>query len=98
VRTNASRSCFVKPKGLADVKDGEWVDVNDDGLRVGWEKVVDGKGGEKEGRFEWRWKVDSGAKLTFMRNGRSRLLERLPGWRLFDVGILEYIVICLHVF
>lgn len=38
--------------------------MTDDGLRVGWEKVVDGKGGEKEGRFEWRWKVDTGAKVN----------------------------------
>jgi hypothetical protein len=52
-----------KPKGLADKKDGEWVDLTEDGLRVGWERVVDGKGGEKEGRIEWRWKVDTAAKV-----------------------------------
>jgi hypothetical protein len=53
-----------KPAGLADAKDGQMVDLKKDGLKVSWEKVVDGKGGEKEGKFEWRWKVDGGAKVT----------------------------------
>lgn len=55
-----------------DAKDGEFVTVKDDddedkkstGLKVGWEKLVDGKGGEKEGRFEWKWKVDAGKKVS----------------------------------
>ena len=38
--------------------------TKDDGLLVGWEKLVDGKGGEKEGKFEWKWKVGSGAKVN----------------------------------
>jgi len=25
---------------------------------------VDGKGGEKEGKFEWKWEVGSGAKVN----------------------------------
>lgn len=53
-----------KPLGLADAKDGESVDLKNDGLRVGWEKLVDGKGGEKEGKFEWKWKVGSGARVN----------------------------------
>jgi hypothetical protein len=52
-----------KPEGLADAKDGEAVDLKKDGLKVGWEKLVDGKGGEKEGRFEWSWKVDAGSQV-----------------------------------
>ncbi len=52
-----------KPEGLADAKEGEWVDIGKEGLKVGWEKVVDGKGGEKDGKFEWRWKIGSGAKV-----------------------------------
>jgi hypothetical protein len=52
-----------KPEGLADAKDGQVVDLKDDGLKVSWEKMADGKGGEKEGKFEWRWKVDGGAKV-----------------------------------
>jgi hypothetical protein len=52
-----------KPEGLCDAKDGEVVDMKRDGLKVNWEKVVDGKGGEKEGKFEWRWKVDPGAQV-----------------------------------
>lgn len=52
-----------KPKGLADAKDGQKVDLND-GLCVQWEPLVDGKGGEKEGRFMWKWKIGSGAKVN----------------------------------
>jgi hypothetical protein len=54
-----------KPEGLADAKAGQVVELKKElGLKVMWEKMVDGKGGEKEGKFEWRWKVDSGAKVT----------------------------------
>ena len=53
-----------KPVGLADAKDGESIDLKNDGLRIGWENLVDGKGGEKEGKFEWKWKVGSGAKVN----------------------------------
>ncbi|KIJ96516.1 hypothetical protein K443DRAFT_682305 [Laccaria amethystina LaAM-08-1] len=54
-----------KPAALAEAKDGQIVDLKTDGLRVGWEKVAEGgKGGEKEGKFEWWWKVGSGAKVT----------------------------------
>jgi hypothetical protein len=52
-----------KPKGLAEAKDGVLVDMHD-GLKVGWEKLVDGKGGEKEGKYQWLWKVDAGAKVS----------------------------------
>lgn len=57
-----------RPEGLAGAKDGESVDLgasaaSDAGLEVGWEKLTDGKGGEKEGMFEWKWNVDSGAKV-----------------------------------
>ncbi|TFK61460.1 hypothetical protein BDN72DRAFT_965157 [Pluteus cervinus] len=57
-----------RPEGLAGAKDGELVDVgasgtSNAGLKVGWEKLTDGKGGEKEGKFEWKWNVDSGAKV-----------------------------------
>lgn len=58
-----------RPEGLAGAKDGEVVDLSGSaasnaGLKVGWETLVDGKGGEKEGKFEWKWNVDSGAKVT----------------------------------
>lgn len=56
-----------KPVGLADAKDGRVIDVaGTDGLKVGWEAKVDGKGGEKEGKYEWKWQVESGAKVTFL--------------------------------
>ncbi|KAF8903747.1 hypothetical protein CPB84DRAFT_1677822 [Gymnopilus junonius] len=53
-----------KPVGLAGAKDGETVDLKNDGLKVGWEPLLDGKGGEKEGKFEWKWKVKSGIKVN----------------------------------
>lgn len=54
-----------RPEGLADAKDGEVVNVrSSDGLKVMWEKLVDGVGGERQGKFEWKWKVDAGAKAT----------------------------------
>ncbi|KAF9525788.1 hypothetical protein CPB83DRAFT_858888 [Crepidotus variabilis] len=52
-----------KPVELADTKDGEMADLKNDGLKVGWESLVDGKGGEKEGKYEWKWKVGKGAKI-----------------------------------
>lgn len=52
-----------KPEGLADARDGVIVDLKQGGLKARWEKLVDGKGGEKEGKFEWTWKVDSGAQI-----------------------------------
>ena len=52
-----------KPAGLADAKDGQLVNL-DNGLRVVWERVVDGKGGEKEGKFEWKWRVGNGSKIN----------------------------------
>jgi hypothetical protein len=55
-----------KPDGLADAKDGQVVDLKapNQGLKVRWSPLVDGKGGEKEGRFEFGGKVDAGAKVT----------------------------------
>ncbi|KAF8903751.1 hypothetical protein CPB84DRAFT_1728192 [Gymnopilus junonius] len=59
-----ARIILRKPAALADAKDGETVDLKNDGLKVGWEPLVDGKGGEKEGKFEWKWKVGSAAKVA----------------------------------
>ncbi|KAF9459033.1 hypothetical protein BDZ94DRAFT_1269216 [Collybia nuda] len=54
-----------KPAGLADIKAGEVVtDKEQAGLKIMWSKQVDGKGGEKEGKFEWRWSIAAGAKVT----------------------------------
>ncbi|TFK61692.1 hypothetical protein BDN72DRAFT_863410 [Pluteus cervinus] len=57
-----------KPEGLAGAKDGEVLDlgasaVSNAGLKVGWVKSTIWEGGEKEGKFEWKWNVDSGAKV-----------------------------------
>ena len=73
-----------KPKGLADAKDGEIVDLKDDGLKVTWEAMIDGKGGEKEGKYEWKWKVGSGAKV----NLESEWEVKVPG----DVAWVESMV------
>jgi hypothetical protein len=59
------KAILRKPAGLADTKDGEWVDLlKDEGFKVGWGKVVGGKGGEP-GKFEWLWKADGGKKVCF---------------------------------
>ncbi|KAF4613545.1 hypothetical protein D9613_008120 [Agrocybe pediades] len=57
------RVILRKPEGLAEAKDGQVVNLKDNGLCVGWTKVVDGSGGTKEGKFEWTWNVNSGAKV-----------------------------------
>jgi hypothetical protein len=55
-----------KPDGLVDAKDEQVVDLKKlkEGLKVRWSPLIDGKGGEKEGRFEFMWKVDAGANVT----------------------------------
>lgn len=53
------RVILRKPEGLADAKDGEEIDLKD-GLKVSWEK----SGGEKTGKFEWKGKVESNAKVS----------------------------------
>jgi hypothetical protein len=55
-----------KPDGLVDAKDGQVIDLKKlmEGQKVRWSPLVDGKGGEKEGRFEFLWKVDAGEKVT----------------------------------
>ncbi|KAJ6578075.1 hypothetical protein B0H19DRAFT_1122296 [Mycena capillaripes] len=53
-----------KPEGLADAKDGQVVKLAPSGLKVMWGKTSDGRSGEKDGRFEWAWSVDGGAKVV----------------------------------
>jgi hypothetical protein len=53
-----------KPEGLADAKDGQVVKLTPPGLKVMWGKTSDGRSGEKDGRFEWAWSVDGGAKVV----------------------------------
>ncbi|KAK7055911.1 hypothetical protein R3P38DRAFT_2849558 [Favolaschia claudopus] len=53
-----------KPEGLADAKDGQVVKVGQTGLKVMWGKTADGRPGEKDGRFEWAWNVEGGAKAV----------------------------------
>jgi uncharacterized protein (TIGR02231 family) len=61
------------PAGLAELEQGEELQVGakDGGReekckkqRVRWSKVVDGKGGRKEGLFEWVVEVGAGEELT----------------------------------
>ena len=53
-----------KPEGLARAKDGEEVAVALEGeardVRVRWTEVEDGKGGEKDGIYEWVCSVPGG--------------------------------------
>ena len=54
-----------KPDGLAHAKDGQEVTLSETGgVKVKWEKLVDGKGGEKEGKFEWLGSVKAKDKLA----------------------------------
>jgi hypothetical protein len=51
------------PAGLADLEQGRELKVS--GQRtVQWCKIVDGKGGKKEGLFEWVFEVGAGAEVT----------------------------------
>ncbi|KAF8872571.1 hypothetical protein BD779DRAFT_1709096 [Infundibulicybe gibba] len=50
------RVVLITPESLANAKEGQEVNVRD-GLIVKWRN-------EKEGRFEWKWKVGSGEKVT----------------------------------
>jgi uncharacterized protein (TIGR02231 family) len=51
------------PAGLADLEQGQELWVNEQ-RTVRWCKVVDGKGGKKEGLFEWVFEVGAGAEVT----------------------------------
>ncbi|KAI0252907.1 hypothetical protein BJV78DRAFT_1281252 [Lactifluus subvellereus] len=51
------------PAGLADLEQGEELKVGEQ-RTVQWCKVVDGKGGKKEGLFEWVFEVGAGAEVT----------------------------------
>jgi uncharacterized protein (TIGR02231 family) len=62
-----------RPAGLAELEQGDECEVSaKDGGREGegkkhtvrWSKVVDGKGGKKEGLFEWVVEVGAGEELT----------------------------------
>ena len=57
-----------KPEGLALAKDGEEVTLQtmSEGIdvKVRWTKVEDGKGGEKEGMYEWVLAVPAGQAVT----------------------------------
>ena len=56
-----------KPEGLALAKDGDEVVLEMAGhgieVKARWAKVEDGKGGEKDGMFEWVCGVGAGKKL-----------------------------------
>ncbi|KAH9847843.1 hypothetical protein C2E23DRAFT_740832 [Lenzites betulinus] len=61
---------LCKPAGLAEVTEGDAVDVKFEDEQEGvtakarWTKVVDGKGGEKDGLYEWECSIDPGKKIT----------------------------------
>ncbi|KAF8193372.1 hypothetical protein BJ912DRAFT_960894 [Pholiota molesta] len=60
------RVILRQPLELGDTKQGQFVSLKDGGLKIGWEKAEGGRGGEKEGKFEWRWKVKSGATVELL--------------------------------
>lgn len=55
-----------QPDGLSNAKDGESVDLSKvkEGLKVKWSPSSDSKGGEKEGRYEFFFGMDAGAKFS----------------------------------
>ena len=57
-----------KPDGLAQAKDGDEVTARLDGdvqeVKARWSKVENGKGGEKEGMYEWVLAVPAGQAVT----------------------------------
>ncbi|KAI0305272.1 hypothetical protein B0F90DRAFT_1809060 [Multifurca ochricompacta] len=59
-----------RPNGLADLEQGEELRVKAEGEKDGekrtvrWGKLVDGKGGRKEGLFEWVFEVGAGEEVT----------------------------------
>jgi hypothetical protein len=65
-----------RPEGLAELGQGEELKIAKDGTRAGdgdgesgkrtvrWSKVVDGKGGKKEGLFEWVVEIGAGEEVT----------------------------------
>ncbi|KAI0648701.1 hypothetical protein C8Q79DRAFT_904375 [Trametes meyenii] len=56
-----------KPEGLASAEEGKDVAVALEGgqtAKVRWTKVVDGKGGEKDGFYEWLCAVPAGKKIA----------------------------------
>ena len=67
------------PLHLGKIKDGAYAAIGEDGLKVGWEKLVDGKGGEKEGKFEWKWSVKSGEQVDFFSDYEVKA-PRGAGW------------------
>lgn len=54
-----------RPEGLSDAKEGESVDLSKvkKGLKVRWTPCSDSKGGEKEGRYEFLFGMDAGARF-----------------------------------
>ena len=60
------RVMLRKPEGLALAKDGEEVRVRLEGegmdAKVRWTKAEDGKGGEKDGMYEWVCGIAAGKK------------------------------------
>ena len=56
-----------RPEGLAELEQGQELKVGEgsgEKRTVRWSKVVDGKGGKKEGLFEWVAEVGAGEEVT----------------------------------
>lgn len=55
-----------QPVGLPNAKDGDSIDLSKlkEGLKVRWSPCSDSIGGEKEGRYEFFFSMDAGAKFS----------------------------------
>ncbi|KDQ59016.1 hypothetical protein JAAARDRAFT_206003, partial [Jaapia argillacea MUCL 33604] len=57
-----------KPQGLAEAKEDQEVTVKDKDkeCNIRWSKVVDKKGGEKEGKYEWLCKLGANEEINLV--------------------------------
>ncbi|KAI0791184.1 hypothetical protein C8Q75DRAFT_715913 [Abortiporus biennis] len=58
-----------KPEGLADVDQGGILDISEkvgQKCTVRWGEIVAGKGGQKEGKFEWVVNISEGGEVTLI--------------------------------
>lgn len=52
-----------RPDGLADARGDQLIEV-DKTTKLRWSKLIDGKGGETEGKYEWLVTVNAGKSIT----------------------------------
>ena len=73
---------LLKPDGLAEAKDGEELTVDlGEGVKdakVRWSKVENGKGGEKDGMYEWVCGLQAGTNTEFVASWAVKAPAKVP--------------------